>query len=40
MPVEIRWEFRLEPGEIYCFRLEFEEWGTAEYYARLQRGAR
>jgi bifunctional DNA-binding transcriptional regulator/antitoxin component of YhaV-PrlF toxin-antitoxin module len=38
VPVEIRWKFRLEPGEIYLVRLEFEEWGSAEFYARLQRG--
>ena len=38
VPVEIRWRFRLEPGEIYRVRLEFEEWGSAEFYARLQRG--
>jgi bifunctional DNA-binding transcriptional regulator/antitoxin component of YhaV-PrlF toxin-antitoxin module len=38
VPVEIRWRFRLEPGEIYLVRLEFEEWGSAEFYARLQRG--
>ena len=38
VPVEIRWMFRLEPGEIYHVRLEFEEWGSAEFYARLQRG--
>ena len=28
VPVEIRWKFRLE----------VEEWGSAEFYARLQRG--
>jgi bifunctional DNA-binding transcriptional regulator/antitoxin component of YhaV-PrlF toxin-antitoxin module len=38
VPVEIRWRFRLRPGEIYLVRLEFEEWGSAEFYARLQRG--
>ena len=38
VPVEIRWRFRLEPGEIYLVKLEFEEWGSAEFYARLQRG--
>ena len=38
VPVEIRWRFRLEPGEIYHVRLEFEEWGSAQFYARLQRG--
>ena len=38
VPVEIRWKFRLEPGEIYLVRLEFEEWWSAEFYARLQRG--
>ena len=38
VPVEIRWRFRLEPGEIYLVRLEFEEWGSAQFYARLQRG--
>ena len=37
VPVEIRWRFRLEPGEIYRVRLEFEEWGSAEFYARLLR---
>ena len=30
--------FGLETGEIYRVRLEFEEWGSAEFYARLQRG--
>ena len=35
--VEIRWRFKLRPGEIYLVRLEFEEWGSAEFYARLQR---
>ena len=38
VPVEIRWRFRLRPGEIYRVRLDFEEWGSAEFYARLQRG--
>ena len=38
VPVEIRWRFKLRPGEIYLVRLEFEEWGSAEFYARLQRG--
>lgn len=38
VPVEIRWKFRLEPGEIYLVRLEFEEWGSVKFYARLQRG--
>ena len=38
VPVEIRWRFRLRPGEICLVRLEFEEWGSAEFYARLQRG--
>jgi bifunctional DNA-binding transcriptional regulator/antitoxin component of YhaV-PrlF toxin-antitoxin module len=37
VPVEIRWRFRLEPGEIYLVKLEFEEWGSAEFYARLLR---
>jgi bifunctional DNA-binding transcriptional regulator/antitoxin component of YhaV-PrlF toxin-antitoxin module len=37
VPVEIRWRFRLEPGELYLVRLEFVEWGSAEFYARLQR---
>jgi len=37
VPVEIRWRFKLEPGEIYRVRLEFEEWGSAEFYARLLR---
>lgn len=36
--VEIRWRFKLRPGEIYLVRLEFEEWGSAEFYARLQKG--
>ena len=26
------------PGEIYLVKLKFEEWGSAEFYARLQRG--
>ena len=38
VPVEIRWRFRLRPGEIYHVRLDFEEWGSAKFYARLQRG--
>ena len=38
MPVEVRWRFRLGPGEVYHFRLEFKGWGSAEFYARLQRG--
>jgi len=37
VPVEIRWRFRLRTGGIYPVRLEFEEWGSAEFYARLQR---
>ena len=36
--VEIRWRFKLEPGEICLVRLEFEGWGFAEFYAWLQRG--
>ena len=38
VPVEIRWRFKLEPGEIYLVRLDVEEWGSAEFYARLQGG--
>ena len=38
VPVEIRWRFRLEPGEIYFFRLRFADWGSEEFYARLQKG--
>ena len=40
VPVEVRWRFRLEPGEVYHVRLEFMEWGSAEFYARLQKGGR
>lgn len=38
VPVEIRWRFRLEPGELYPVRLKFEEWGSAEFYAWLHKG--
>ena len=38
VPVEIRWRFRLEPGEIYLVRLKFADWGSEEFYARLQKG--
>ena len=38
VPVEIRWRFRLEPGEMYPVRLESVDWGSEEFYARLQRG--
>lgn len=40
VPVEVRWRFRLEPGEVYHVRLGFLEWGSAEFYARLQKGGR
>ena len=36
--VEVRWMFRLEPGEVYHVSVEFEDWGSAEFYARLQKG--
>ena len=38
VPVEIRWRFKLEPGEIYFIRLKFANWGSEEFYARLQKG--
>ena len=38
MPVEVRWRFRLQPGEVYHVRLGFMEWGSAEFYAQLQKG--
>ena len=38
VPVEIRWRFRLEPGQIYHVRLRFADPGLGEFYARLQRG--
>ena len=38
VPVEIRWRFKLEPGEIYFIRLKFADWGSEEFYARLQKG--
>jgi bifunctional DNA-binding transcriptional regulator/antitoxin component of YhaV-PrlF toxin-antitoxin module len=38
VPVEIRWRFKLEPGEIYLVRLRFADWGSEEFCARLQRG--
>jgi len=38
VPVEIRWRFKLEPGEIYFIRLKFADWGSEEFYARFQKG--
>jgi len=38
VPVEVRWRFKLEPGEMYHVRLSFMEWGSAEFYAKLQKG--
>ncbi len=40
VPVEMRWRFRLEPGEVYHVRVEFEDWGSAEFYARLKMGTK
>ncbi|MFB0557666.1 MAG: hypothetical protein ACETVY_00985 [Candidatus Bathyarchaeia archaeon] len=40
VPVEMRWRFRLEPGEVYHVGVEFEDWGSAEFYARLQMGTK
>ena len=40
VPVEVRWMYRLEPGEVYHVKLGFLEWGSAEFYARLQKGGR
>jgi len=38
VPVEIRWRFKLEPREIYLVILKFADWGSEEFYARLQKG--